>query len=237
MTPKAPLHFIGDSHTDYLRDAAIYGFFADRKISKCVVGGATAVGLRNPKSTTDALTILKRSLVELDRSTIVILQLGEVDCGFVIWYRAQKYGETVDDQLSQSVAAYRAFVQTIQAQGFRRVIITGAMLPTIPDGHQWGDVADLRREVAAPIAARTALTLRYNEALRKIARELGTGYTDITEILMDSVTGTIHGRFRHPNLENHHIHPVFGARAWGAQLTPELEKFDLAQPRAIAAGW
>jgi len=228
---KAPLHFVGDSHIDYLRDASKYGYFTGREITTCCVGGATAVGMRNPKSQTNALATFRKSLENLDRATIIIIQLGEVDCGFVIWYRAKKYFETVDQQLAESISSHLDFAKSVLDMGFKRVILTSATLPTIKDDHPWGEIADLRREIATPIADRTALTHQYNAALRAGAARLGMGYADIGAAVLDPVTGIIRDDFRHPNPKNHHIHPVEGPKVWGAYLTPEIERLE----RSVAA--
>jgi hypothetical protein len=222
MNPPA-LHFIGDSHTEYLRNAVDHGYFAGSETTMCMVGGATAVGMRNPKSVTNALEKMLQSVVDLDRRTVIIMQLGEVDCGFVIWYRARKYGETIEHQLDAALAAYSSFVVKLLVLGFARIILTGATLPTIKDDHPWGEIADLRREISVSIQERTQLTLRYNQSLRIIAHQLGVGFVDISAALIDPATGIIKDAYRHPNPRNHHLHPVLGARLWGEHLTKALE--------------
>ncbi|MGZ4996491.1 MAG: hypothetical protein ACXV8J_01485 [Methylobacter sp.] len=38
------------------------------------------------------------------------LMLGEVDTGFVIWYRAQKYQESAATMMNQAIASYSGFL-------------------------------------------------------------------------------------------------------------------------------
>lgn len=102
------------------------------------VPGATAVGLRNPNSSTNAIEIFKSRSLPAKFEFLPALQLGEIDCGFVIWYRSEKYGESIQKQLDESVKAYFNFVETLLDGGYPRVVITAATLPTIRDGQDWG---------------------------------------------------------------------------------------------------
>ncbi len=104
---KAPLLFLGDSHIMYFQKAAESGLFGARESQFCVVSGATAVGLRNPNlSQTNALAQFREKLATVTPPVAVVIQLGEVDCGFVIWYRARKYAESIQMQMQQSIDAY-----------------------------------------------------------------------------------------------------------------------------------
>ena len=97
--------FVGDSHVAYFRHAAEGGLLGKRQFAFCEVGGATAVGMRNPNSLTNALTTFSEFLKGVEKTCTVVIQLGEVDCGFVIWYRAEKYRESIDKQFKESVSA------------------------------------------------------------------------------------------------------------------------------------
>lgn len=87
-------HIVGDSHLRGIRRAAERGLIK-RGCVFTQVPGATAVGLRNPNSTTNALETFRAALLPR-RNVIPVIHLGEVDCGFVIWYRAEKYGESLE---------------------------------------------------------------------------------------------------------------------------------------------
>ena len=83
-----PIHILGDSHAVYFKAAAEAGRLGRRRASYCIVPGATAAGMRNPNSMTDALSRFRASLAWTGPRTLHVIQLGEVDCGFVIWLRA-----------------------------------------------------------------------------------------------------------------------------------------------------
>lgn len=49
----------------------------------------------------------------------MLIHLGEVDCDFVFWWRAMKYGECVEGQLEGGLDAYGTFLNKIKLRGFR----------------------------------------------------------------------------------------------------------------------
>lgn len=213
-----PLLLLGDSHIRYFQFAAELHLLGERLVTVAPVDGATAVGLRNPKSASQALVAFREALQSAAPDSIVIVQLGEVDCGFVIWYRAQKYGESVEQQMRESIDAYFEFIDDARARGFERIIITGATLPTIRDGQDWGEVADARREVAVALKQRTLLTLSYNLELERGAEARGLPYCDISDELLDFARGEIKEEFRHPDPLDHHLHYERAARCWARRL-------------------
>ena len=87
-----PLAFLGDSHVSYFRAAAEKGLFGQRPIHVCEVGGATAVGLRNPNSATNALQTFRQALGQLDPATILVLHLGDTLAGFLWASRINQSG-------------------------------------------------------------------------------------------------------------------------------------------------
>lgn len=182
------------------------------------VAGATAVGLRNPNSKTDAIAIFREALLPVRPGSTPVIQLGEVDCGFVIWYRATKYAEPVEDQLEQAIAAYFEFVDLLRAAGYPSVLITGAVPPTIRDDQYWGDVANARREITASLAERTHLTLRYNGRLRDEAAKRALPYVDVMDSVLNAETGLLDDRWRHPDPTDHHLDPEQAGALWADRL-------------------
>ena len=214
---KGKWHFVGDSHVNLFRHASNRGWI-ERPCLFTPVGGATAVGLRNPNSMTNALDKFKSALLPAELDHIPVIQLGEVDCGFVIWYRAQKYAEDVEAQKRESVAAYFEFVDALIKGGYRSVVITAATLPTIREGVDWGEVANARREVKSTLRQRTDLTLDYNRELYKGAQLRRLPFIDITDNVLDQDTGVIAESFRHPDPTDHHLHPEKVGPLWAAEL-------------------
>jgi hypothetical protein len=206
---------LGDSHIEVI----------DRYVSTRVkalfdvvsIPGATAQGLVNPNSSTDSLRVFETRLARAHRWQTILLELGEVDCGFVIWYRAEKKGVTIEEQVEVSLGNYLRFIDRQVARGFE-VWVMSAPLPTIGDTQDWGEVANLRREVAASQVERTALTMRYNSRLEQYCLERRVRFIDVSSEQFDGTTGIIKAQFLHTNRLDHHLDD----RAWGDAIVREL---------------
>lgn len=210
-------YFIGDSHVQSFEIAATLRLI-QRPSRFLIVPGATAVGLRNPESQTHALAQFSQALLPAQPGIVPVIQLGEVDCGFVMWWRRQTYGECLEAQLQASLAAYAGFVDLLLAAGYPRLVITGAVPPTIRDGQIWGRVARARHEVTASQRERTELTLRYNQALAEMAARRTTAYIDISADILDAETGLVAETYRNPDPRDHHLHPIKSAHLWAVAI-------------------
>lgn len=219
---RRTLLFLGDSHLRPPRYAFERGWFAPHQASFVLVGGATAVGLRHPTSKTLALAKYREALTPFQPDVVPVLHLGEVDCGFVIWHRAQQYGETIEEQLDAALKAYLAFIDETAAAGYRDLIVTSATLPTLKDGQLDGEVAHLRRSVTATQVERTALTDRYNTHLKREVEARRLAFVDFTPTLADPRTGLIRDDFRHADPKDHHLDPDLGGRMWAEGVMAAL---------------
>lgn len=219
------LTFVGDSHVQYFSEVARKGYFLPRRSLFCEVGGATAAGMTNPMTLTNAVGQYREMLATLARPSIVVVQLGEVDCGFVIWYRAEKYGETIATQMQKSITSYRQFVEELLVLG-HTPIITGATLPTLRDTDT-GAVAAMRKEITATQLERTTLTLDYNEQLANMAASLGLAYVDVTRHMLDPATGLIRDSFRNADPEDHHLDLQAATEIWSRELAPVLNSLPI----------
>ncbi|MBN8906034.1 MAG: hypothetical protein J0H99_05290, partial [Rhodospirillales bacterium] len=157
------------------------------------------------------------------RKAILVLHLGEVDCGYVIWYRAAKYGESVEAQMEQSISAYFGFLDEV---GFEKVVVTGATLPTITDTDQDGEVVKARSAVRISQTDRTKLTLEYNSRLANEAARRGYSYAEVTQDVIDPVSGLTRPSFRNRNPFDHHMDQVLAASVWARRLNDCLETLD-----------
>jgi hypothetical protein len=211
----------GDSHVHTMQWAANQGMLST-DATFVPVGGATAVGMRNPNSLTNALQIFEDAAIPVRPKTVPVIHLGEVDCGFVIWWRAAKYGEPIEAQVDASIGAYFSFVDRLLAAGYPTVIITAASPPTIKDGQDWGEIANLRKEVSVSIQDRTALTLRYNCLLRAEATRRGLPFVDASESFIDQSTGVIRERFRHADPLDHHLSPETAGPIWAEAINTAI---------------
>lgn len=217
---------LGDSHLEALKFAADLNLLEVHNHSFTIVPGATAVGLRNPNSLTDALNIFKHSLSNQSLDSYVLLHLGEVDCGFVIWWRAEKYGESIDIQLKESIEAYSNFLKEIIEKGFKKICVTGASLPTIKDGFNLGQVANKRSEILVSMKLRTQLTLKYNLDLEKIAKSLGLFYFDITDAVLDKSNMFVHDFFLKEDRTDHHLDSLKTVGVWADKCNNFIKQID-----------
>jgi hypothetical protein len=219
--PRRRPHLIalGDSHVQVVLDAARRPELR-AAVSLCSVYGATAQGLMNPNSATDAVAVFDHRLRRVPEWQTLVFLLGEVDCGFVIWHRAEKHGVSVESQLIRSLTAYGGLLE--RNAGRHRTLVLSAPLPTIRDGQDWGTIANLRRDVRASQRSRTELTLEYNSRLEVLCREVGARFLDVTTATLDPGTGLIATEFNHPDPMEHHLHPQRYAELVAAVLGDEL---------------
>jgi hypothetical protein len=199
------VHCVGDSHAAMFRVVNSSGRLKRTVIRATVVGGATAMGVANPNSRTNALQKFDTALRHVPRRDPIITMLGEVDCGFVIWYRAQKYGEPIDAQFELSLSRYQHFLERLVEQGFEEVIVCSAPLPTIRDEQTWGEVANARREVTASQLERTHLTLKYNMKMAEYCADAGLKFIDLDPDLLDVQTGLIRPEYVNRDPLDHHL--------------------------------
>ncbi|MGB6222641.1 SGNH/GDSL hydrolase family protein [Haloferula sp.] len=167
---KTQVLVLGDSHAEVFTQAGER--FPNHYFIVVSVGGATISGLSNPNSKTQALKMFEDGL-DRHGGDICLTLLGEVDTGFVIWYRAERGGTTVEEAFQKAVENYRNLLSRISYK--RSVICISAPLPTIRDDQDWGDVANERKEVRATQLERTRLTVRFNSVMEQICREEGYG--------------------------------------------------------------
>ena len=220
------IHFIGDSHTEVFWNMEFSPLYFWRLTPKIkVVHGATATGLTNPNSKTQALDIFENYLKkEVNKNDYVVFQLGEVDCGFAIWYRAEKHGLSIQKQTLLAIDNYSILIQKASAINGKKTIICSAVLPTIQDGNNFGEVANLRKEVKANIIERTQLTLNFNRMLRQLAEKNHLPFINLDQSLLNEKTSVIHSKFLHKDTTNHHLDPSSLAKIISKELNFIISK-------------
>ncbi|MBK4728717.1 SGNH/GDSL hydrolase family protein [Oxynema sp. CENA135] len=199
---------LGDSHIKIFskidRDRSIPGMYFET----IAVPGATARGSINPNSRTDALQTFKRRIESAKPWQYLFFQLGEVDCGFLIWYCAQKYKIPIRDALETSILNYSNFLEWVRTRNLHNIYILSVPLPTISDGVEWGEVANARRGVQASQLERTALTLEYNDRLKQECEKRGFSFIDITSEQLNPETQIVDPRFVNSDILDHHLNPI-----------------------------
>ena len=205
---------LGDSHAWVFLHPLFDLRFPKSVFEVCWVAGATASGLENPNSKTQAGPKFEQAIQTFPSQTYILL-LGEVDTGFVIWYRAQKYQAPVDEMLTLAVDQYTNFIKRLRALG--DVIVISAPLPTIPDQNQCGEVANLRKEVKTTQCERIQLTLDFNRRMEQACAAEGASFVDLDPLSLDE-RGLVKKELLNINPCDHHYDPLAYARLLASEL-------------------
>lgn len=195
----------GDSHVDVFKYANSKQ--KDLRFDTCVVPGATAQGVVNPNSKTDALKTFTNVLNQVDTKKYhkFLIMLGEVDCGFVVWVRSKKYNISVNEQINLSVYNLFNFLKNNIEKRFKPedIIVIGSILPTIKDNTDKRFLNGARKDVNVSLKDRINKTIEYNNILKKKSFENNYNYIDITKyILKDNI---VHNKFLNKDPYNHHL--------------------------------
>lgn len=199
------LHCFGDSHLNMFLFMRIAKILRRTAIRTTLSYSGTASGLNNPNSKTATLLKFKENLVSIHSEDYYLFLLGEVDCGSVIWYRAEKHNESVGINLERSLTAYTDFILGLNIPDKSHVIICSVPLPTIADGQTWGEVAKKRSGIKATLRERTDLTFEYNRRLRAFCAEHGMKFLDMEQDTLDQETQTVDKKFLNSDPLDHHM--------------------------------
>lgn len=203
---QAPtIHCVGDSHTSVFQHIQNARSLPHTILKFCIINGATATGIANPNSQTQARPIFEKYIAQIPAGDYLLVSLGEVDCGFVIWYRSQKYGTLVQAQFEQALTGYYNFLKQCKSEGHPKLMVMSVPLPTIKDGQDWGEVANRRREIKTTLAERTAMTLKFNSHLRQFAGQNDIPFLDVEPHLYNAQTGLLDKRYLNANPLDHHL--------------------------------
>lgn len=198
------VYVIGDSHCE------VFNYINNEKKIKTKfivksVPGATALGLVNPNSKTNALKEFEIFLENINKRSRLIILIGEVDTGFLIWYRNQKLGLSIESQLNASLYNLESFIAKQKLKGFHDIVLLSVPLPSIIDNQSWGEIANARKDVKASQIERTKLTLQYNLKLKSLAERIKTGYINLDNYLLNKQTDIIKQLFLNPDPNDHHL--------------------------------
>jgi hypothetical protein len=230
MKEQKRVLFFGDSHANLYIKKGANKIQNKIKFDVCAVEGATAQGSVNPNSKTKALNIFRERLKnktfrEYDYFAIM---LGEVDCGFVIWYRAKKYNKTIEDQIMLASNNLEQFLKNNVEKGFPsdKIVVIGATLPTIKDNTDKKILNGARSEVDASLRERIDCTLKYNKQLEIMAKRNKYLYFDITERTFDKANYCVRLKFLNESPFDHHFNSIAAAK-------PFIENFHKLFERKI----
>lgn len=195
---------LGDSHISVFKKTKWQKLTPRLNWDVVSVEGATLSGLENPKSKTQAGGIFQWAIVSKPAKVIVFL-LGEVDTGFVIWYRAERDGIDKRVAAQKALKNYQNLIKKAQAKS--SVIVISAPLPTLSDNVAIGKTADARKLVKASQIERTELTCWFNQNMEQWCINSDISYINLDCFSMGK-DGLVDKKLIHPNPHDHHYNPT-----------------------------
>ena len=214
---------LGDSHAHVFK--LVDNATPDFSISHCIVTGSSAQGAVNPHSKTNALPIFRDVLSKYAEShTHCMTMLGEVDCGFVIWYRKKKYNDSIKSQLERSLNNYFKFLKQEVEKYFlsENILVCCVVPPTIQDNTDKRFLKGARTEVTATQLERARLTETYNHYLRKICLERRYKFVNPYACLIDQQSRLPKKNILNKNPYDHHLDQSKTFEYWLASLKDNL---------------
>lgn len=171
------------------------------------VSGATAYGIRNENSKSNALQIFKNEIERHNNIDYVCIMLGEVDCGFLIWTRSKYMNIPINEQLNKCIENLINFIKDSVLSKYKNnnIIILGAPLPVIKDQTDKRFLNGDRAKVDIPLKDRTGLTLQYNDLLKKECNKLGIHFIDITDNILNKSIMEVDKQYLNKNPFDHHL--------------------------------
>jgi hypothetical protein len=217
LSGKRILYCFGDSHVHVYRHTVEQGHLGKTIIRSTCAQGATAYGIANPLSRSNALSLFQQTLGSISSCDYLLFMLGEVDCGSLIWYRSAEYGLPVEELVEESLTHYQAFLSSVLGLGYEKLIVSTVPLPAIFDDLPEVETDRVRHKVPASLAQRTNLTLRYNALLREYCSQMGLRLLDFEADLLDESSGAVSRQFLRDDPLDHHlaflaVAPVLAAR-------------------------
>ena len=201
---------LGDSHSNIFSRRIAFLFkklFLNKfEFLVCSVPGATISGIENPNSKTNTAVIFQKALNKNTQCEYCILYIGEVDTGFLLWYKFEQEGLDLEDLFNLTIDKYTGLVQKVFELGYKPIVIS-TPLPTIKDGTDYGPIASARKLIKATQIERTKLTLRFNSRMKDICLKKKYGFVDLDNISI-APSGVVRTFLLNLNRKDHHYNPI-----------------------------
>ncbi len=183
-----------------------------------LVSGASATGLDNPGSVTQARQRFDETIARLRPGAAVLVSLGEVDVGFLAFARAQVSDTAPIDHAELAFDRYTAYLSGhVLARG-ARLLVLSASPPTIEDYASWAGLENKRRLVTASRAERAALTDVWNRRLGAWCAAAGAAWLDLTPHVTIPGSLQVRPEWVNPDPFDQHLHPRRHAELLAALL-------------------
>lgn len=208
LSPKAIENILNFyKHTDYkaLQKLVEYKFITKDLFSK-----------------TNSLNVFKQTILNSKtKYEKIFVMLGEVDCGYLAWVRAEKHGISVDDQIRMCIHNIKKFIEEVIIRNGKYksndVVLLGAILPTIKDNLNKNILCGARSMVTSSQYERTLKTMEYNNLLQELCFKKGYNYIDITSDIIGA-NNLVNRKFLSDDKSDHHLSNERSYNLWLAKM-------------------
>ena len=195
---------LGDSHAEAISGYTGEDFYVDR----FTCHGSTARACLRSDSKTKAFRIFKYG-IENTNSDAVVISLGEVDCGYVIWLKHQTSGIPINDLFNESISNFMDLIKLHIFQKFNPnktfvMTIPPAFIVTNTDNRFLGGERSL---VDPTLEERKSLIKKWNQRIVEESKKLKFNVLDINDKIINKSNGEIIAKYKTPNEFNHHLWP------------------------------
>ena len=197
----------GDSHVKVFRRLNWQYPELPFRFRSVSVMGATAYGIGSVESTTAARQIFDIRLQKLGGDVYRLFLLGEVDCGFLAYFLAEKRGVLPHDVINISLDRYESLLLSVKDVG-DKVIVCSVPLPTVDRPELNPDYMAIRRQVKSSIYDRTELTRYFNAKLKDICIKNDIFYLDLDPVSLDANTGLVVEALKGSDQTDHHYDEI-----------------------------
>ena len=193
----------GDSHVKVMRRLNWMYPELSVRFRTISVMGATAYGLANYGSKSSAREIYEKRLDSLPKNHKVLVMLGEIDAGFLIWTLAEKKKVSVEEMLNETLKRYTNFLSSVKEK-HENMYVCSAPLPTVDDEAEKPDYLAARETIAVSQIKRTQMTLTFNALVAKHCDAIGGIFLDFDAVSIDETTGLVKNELINPLGLDHH---------------------------------
>lgn len=211
----------GDSHTEIFEYCNTKQSFYNFNV--CKVVGASAQGVLKGHSKTNAYNIYMKKIQNTTKNyDKILIMLGEVDCGFVVYLRSKKYNISIQEQIDNCIHNLFGMIKQILNKypyyTNKDIIVCGVIIPTISDNADKKFMNLGRRQITESQFERTKLTIEYNNKLKNICQKNNYHYIEITPVIIDHENKILNKYFLRSNTSDHHLDNEKTYKLWINQL-------------------
>jgi len=194
------VHVFGDSHSRVF--ALIRRKTKSTRISITTVRGASARGISNASSESCAREIFLTSISQIPATQEVAIQLGEVDCGSLIWRIQDRTGHSLNDLYTESLGRLQKFVGELDR---RPVILCGTTPPTVWDYTKFSGDSNPRFGLTASWSERAEITRRWNRDLEHWCSVHGHVFLDVASFTWKPLGEYLLPEYLPESASDHHL--------------------------------